>query len=114
MTLYNRWTSSEKQFIPSGESQKQLGSIKDTTHRWKHPMKTWACTDSEKVKIFAGHLQIVFQSNEAESNIKTTIEQQDEILMKCLSPKEVKKTIQEEFDSSKAPGHDLITAQKRV
>ena len=77
----------------------------------KTPNGTWARSDIEKVKIFADNLQTVFQPNEVESDIETTIEQREETPIKCFSPKEVKRTIQEELDPSKAPGHDLITTR---
>lgn len=72
----------------------------------------WARDNKEKAKLFAEHLEKIFQVNTGEEDEDLNVEpiqEQEEIAL--TNPAEVKKEIKNNIKSKKAPGYDLITGQ---
>lgn len=70
----------------------------------------WARSDKEKAKVFADHLEKVFQPNEAESDIVPAPERMEGSTIKQFTPREIKNIINK-LKTRKAPGLDSITAK---
>ncbi len=88
--------------------------------RFKQPVKhvpplrnaqgSWARSDEEKAEVFAQHLATVFQPNKIQSDVSSSQKVTPEQIIKPVTPAVVKKEIDTNLKTKKAPGIDEITA----
>lgn len=72
----------------------------------------WAKNNIQKARLFANHLEEVFQPNQNQGlEPDLEIVKQSEESIPLISLKEVQKEIKDNLSPKKAPGYDLITAQ---
>lgn len=97
-------------------------SLWKTTKKFKRPNLpnppirkadgTWARNSKEKATTFADHLADIFKPNDIETDVPLeNPENEDELPILPVSPKEVAKEIKINLKSNKAPGFDLITGE---
>jgi hypothetical protein len=74
--------------------------------------RTWARSNKEKAKVFAGHLERTFRTHEEKSvdNLSTIAETQTQQIPPT-TPKEILATIKANISPKKAPVFDLITGE---
>lgn len=72
---------------------------------------SWARNNTQKAYRFAEHLETIFQPNEGEDPQGWTEPEQEDIVIRTTSPKEVSDEIKININPKKAPGFDLITGE---
>ena len=76
----------------------------------RKPDNSWAFTDHDKAKVFAEHLENIFQPNDMHSDISPTTEYNFTEDFRHFTPTEIKK-VAEKLRTRKAPGRDGATSQ---
>lgn len=72
---------------------------------------TWARNSTQKANRFAEHFESIFQPNDGEDPQDWAETEQEEVIIRPTSPREVFDEIKTNINPKKAPGFDLITGE---